>query len=69
MVAATDYSALDFLVFTQSGPQSDIPRVLGKVSVAAETAVPIRQSVLLITAMSRPWDPMLGGRLTAKTGH
>ena len=48
--AAADYSDLDFLVFTQPGPQSDIPRVPVKVSEAATVAVHAQQSVLTLSA-------------------
>ena len=41
VVAATDYSDLDFLVFTRSGPESDIPRVPAEVSDAASPDVPL----------------------------
>ena len=38
MVTATDYSDLDFLVFTQSGPKSDLYS-LGRKSISAGVTV------------------------------
>jgi len=48
VVVVTDYSDQDFLVFTQSGPQSDIPESLANGNYAATPDIPVLQYVLTL---------------------